>query len=242
MILSLSALPEELEAVTRAVDEPRSRRSAGREVTSGKLCGRAVTVAFSRWGKVAAASTAAHLLTELKPSSVIFTGIAGALSDELAIGDHVFARALFQHDLDASPFFPRTHVPLLNMAALPTDPILTETLRSALLATRHSRVWLGDIATGDQVIGTREARARVLEAVPGALCVEMEGAAVAQVCHEFEVPFACLRMISDRADETLTPAEVFELARRSGVATAAMLRHWLGSTPAHAATQAPPIH
>ncbi|MFM8481104.1 MAG: 5'-methylthioadenosine/S-adenosylhomocysteine nucleosidase, partial [Gammaproteobacteria bacterium] len=95
MILILSAMPEELEAVTRAVDEPRSRRSAGREVTSGKLCGHAVTVAFSRWGKVAAASTAAHLLTELKPSSVIFTGIAGALSDELAIGDHVFARALF---------------------------------------------------------------------------------------------------------------------------------------------------
>ncbi|MBM3344794.1 MAG: hypothetical protein FJY56_22200 [Betaproteobacteria bacterium] len=73
-------------------------------------------------------------------------------------------------------------------------------LASAAGAQRPSRVWLGAIATGDQVIGTREARARVLEAVPGALCVEMEGAAAAQDCHEFGVPFACLRMISDRAD------------------------------------------
>jgi len=247
MILILSAMPEELEAVSHAIDMPHSRRSAGRDVVSGSIAGHAVTVAFSRWGKVAAASTAAHLLTAVNPSSVIFTGIAGALRDDLAIGDHVLARALFQHDLDASPFFPRTHVPLLNLAALPTDAALTDQLHGALLASaagaqRPSRVWLGTIATGDQVIGTREARARVLEAVSGALCVEMEGAAVAQVCHEFGVPFACLRMISDRADETLTPGEVFALAHRSGVAAAAMLRHWLGNTPAQPAIQAPPIH
>ncbi len=236
---------EELEAVSRAIDAPRSQRSAGREIISGSIYGHAVTLAFSRWGKVAAASTAAHLVTALRPSCVIFTGIAGALRDELAIGDQVLARCLFQHDLDASPFFPRTHVPLLNVAALPTDPALTDQLHGALRASagsRTSKLWLGDIATGDQVIGTRAARARVLEAVPSAFCVEMEGAAVAQVCHEFAVPFACLRMISDRADETLSAAEVFELARRSGVAAAAMLCHWLGSTPAQPATQAPPIH
>lgn len=243
MIVILSAMPEELEAVAKALDQPRSRTSAGREIIEGTIRGQRVAMAFSRWGKVAAASTAAHLLTDLKPASVVFTGIAGALRDELEVGDIVLAQSLYQHDLDASPFFPPTHVPLLNRSALPTDRALTDGLRQALLESltgsaprapappgasrRGPRLWLGDIATGDQVIGTREARERVLKVVPQALCVEMEGAAVAQVCHEFGVPFACARMISDKADETLSPAEVFELARRSGTQAAAMLRGWL---------------
>jgi adenosylhomocysteine nucleosidase len=71
----------------------------------------------------------------------------------------------------------------------------------------------------------------VLSVVPQAACVEMEGAAVAQVCHEFGLPFACVRMISDRADESLAPSEVFALARRSGEHAAAMLREWLAVEP-----------
>jgi adenosylhomocysteine nucleosidase len=242
MIAILTAMPEELEAISAAIDMPRVETAAGRRVIRGSIAGEPVAAAFSRWGKVAAAATASHLLTALRPSCVVFTGIAGALRDELAVGDFVFARNLYQHDLDASPFFPVSHVPLLDRAALPADPELTAALRAALEthlqagpfaqgptdAHRPSpRTWLGDIATGDQVIGTRSARARVVSAVPEASCVEMEGAAVAQVCFEFQVPFACVRMISDRADESLAPDEVFRLARRSGEHMASMLRNWL---------------
>ncbi|MGA0800975.1 MAG: hypothetical protein ACO3P5_11110 [Steroidobacteraceae bacterium] len=53
----------------------------------------------------------------------------------------------------------------------------------------------------------------------------MEGAAVAQVCHEFGLPYACLRMISDHADERLTPEQVFALARVSGETMLGILRH-----------------
>ena len=237
MIVILSAMPEELEAIVKSLNQPRPRLSAGREVIEGHIHGQTVAVAFSRWGKDAAASTAAHLLTALDPACVVFTGIAGALRSDLAVGDFVVAKALYQHDLDASPFFPRTHVPLLNTAALPTDAALSAQLHAALDdtlgshigpgAASHARVWVGDIATGDQVIGSAPARKRVLEAVPEALCVEMEGAAVAQVCHEFGVPFACVRMISDQADETLNADEVFKLARRSGEHAALMLHRWL---------------
>jgi adenosylhomocysteine nucleosidase len=83
----------------------------------------------------------------------------------------------------------------------------------------------GAIATGDQVIGDEVARERVQRVTPEALCVEMEGAAVAQVCHEFGLPYACLRMISDHADERLTPEQVYSLARRSGETTLGILRH-----------------
>jgi adenosylhomocysteine nucleosidase len=230
MILILSAMPEELAAITACVDHPTHSRSGGREITRGTIAQEPVVLAFSRWGKVAAASTAAHLITSLRPSCVVFTGIAGALRSDLAIGDVVFASELFQHDLDASPFFPPTHIPLLGRSGLETDRALTETLRAAMLAAhgpRAPRTSVETIATGDQVIGDPERRRRVLAAVPSAACVEMEGAAVAQVCHEFGLPFACVRMISDHADETLAPEEVIAMARKSGEYAAGMFRHWL---------------
>lgn len=232
MIIILTAMPEELAAISAAIEHPTCREAVGRQVIEGSIAGQPVAAAFSRWGKVAAATTASHLLTALNPSAVVFSGIAGALRDELAVGDFVFARQLYQHDLNASPFFPPTHVPLLERSALPTDAALTGALRAALdrqlAADAHqARSWLGDIATGDQVIGTQAARDRITTLLPEAWCVEMEGAAVAQVCYEFGVPFACVRMISDRADESLAADEIFRLAHRSGVHMAAMLRDWL---------------
>ena len=175
---------------------------------------------------------------------MLFTGIAGSLRDELGIGDVVLARNLYQHDLDASPFFPPTHIPLLNTAALPADAAFTAELHSALDAfmaedlhrtlgdqarrlAPNRRSLIGDIATGDQVIGDSASRERVRSRVPSAVCVEMEGAAVAQVCHEFGVPFACLRVISDHADERVNPVDIFELARLSGHYTVGMLRRWM---------------
>ena len=234
-IVILTAMPEELTAITSAIEQPVQRTAAGRQITEGRIAGEPVAAAFSRWGKVSAAATASHLLTALTPSCVVFTGIAGALRDELAVGDFVLARDLYQHDLDASPFFPPTQVPLLERAALPTDEPLTGALERSLRRVlereppgdSRPRIWRADIATGDQVIGSRGARAAVSARVPRAACVEMEGAAVAQVCFEYSVPFACVRMISDRADESLSPTEVFDLARRSGGLMAAMLQDWL---------------
>ena len=231
MWLILSAMPEESAALAASVGHPSTLQTASREVTLGTIGSQPVAVAFSRWGKVAAASTAAHLITRLQPSAVVFTGIAGALVDGLGIGDVVLARHLFHHDLDASPFFAPTEIPLMAIRGIPVNAELTGRLRDALshpsIATAGRaprRVHEGDIATGDQVIGTAAARERILRSVPSALCVEMEGAAVAQVCHEFGVPFACMRLISDRADESLAPEEVFRLARHSGGLAAEMLR------------------
>ena len=79
------------------------------------------------------------------------------------------------------------------------------------------------------MIGTRAARDDVRRRVPSAACVEMEGAAVAQVCEEFGLPFACLRLISDSADERLAPDEVFALARRSGAGAAEILSRWIAA-------------
>jgi adenosylhomocysteine nucleosidase len=191
-------------------------------------------LAFSRWGKVAAAATAAHALSRYSIQAVVFTGIAGALKQDLKIGDLVLADRLFQHDLDARPFFAPTEVPLLGLSALPACATLAGRLEAAYGRWAEAEqqagraaptLHRGAIATGDQVIGDEVARERVQRVTPEALCVEMEGAAVAQVCHEFGLPYACLRMISDHADERLTPEQVYSLARRSGETTLGILRH-----------------
>ena len=93
MLLLLSAMPEEIEALRPALREARELEGAGaaRSAWQGQLQGHAVTLAFSRWGKVAAAATAAHLITRVRPGQVIFTGIAGALHAGLEVGDLVVA-------------------------------------------------------------------------------------------------------------------------------------------------------
>lgn len=244
MIAILAAMPQEVHALCAVLEGGQSVQVAGREFQQGTLWGRQVVVGFSRWGKVAAAASTAATVTTFKPSRLIFCGIAGSLRDDLHPGDVVVARKLYQHDLDASPFFAPMHVPLLDLAAIGTDEAMSKDLYAAAqvfltedletVVERHDidldgprRAVRGDIATGDRIVATRELKASVRRMVPTAACVEMEGAAAAQVCHECGVPYACLRMISDHADESLDQKNVLKLASFSGDCFAGMLRRYL---------------
>jgi adenosylhomocysteine nucleosidase len=174
---------------------------------------------FSRWGKVAAAATATHVVTAYRATQVIFTGVAGAIDAALGIGDIVVGSELIQHDMDATPMFPRYEIPLLGRAAIPTDPALCAQLTAAaqeflrddlkptvrpselaLFSISSPKVRNGLIASGDKFFASADEIGAVRERLPEALCVEMEGAAVAQVCDEYAVSFGIVRTISDTAD------------------------------------------
>ena len=64
----------------------------------------------------------------------------------------------------------------------------------------------GDIASGDKFFAHRADRADLLLHLPTIAAVDMESAAVGQVCHEYSVPFTVVRTISDAADESATHA------------------------------------
>lgn len=219
----MAAMPEELQTLLDAMSDEAVVVKAGRQFWVGHLCGREVVVVLSRIGKVAAAITTTVLLTDFGVDQVVFTGVAGGLGDGVRVGDVVVADALIQHDMDASPLFPRFELPGLGTSTLHPPADLTHLVHEAVqqvlsldslaeggalsgvhldaLGLPQPKVHRGLIISGDQFINAATASAALRQVLPQALAVEMEGAAVAQVCHDFGVPFAVIRTISDRADD-----------------------------------------
>jgi len=210
----LSALAEEQGGLVAHLENPQQVQRAGRVFWSGLLHGRPVVLGLSRIGKVAAATTTAALIEGFGVERVLFTGVAGGVGPSVLVGDVVVGTGFVQHDMDASPLFPRFEVPLYGQTVFQGDALLTALLVQACQSALRSggaegapvAVHQGLIASGDQFVnGVQQSDAivRSLQAQGHApLAVEMEGAAVAQVCADYGIPFAAVRTISDRADDT----------------------------------------
>lgn len=219
-IAVVSAMHEELRALLPLLDGVQRITRAGRDFHVGDLHGQRVVLVRSGIGKVAAATTVAVLAGEFRPHSLLFTGVAGGLAAGVRVGDVVLARELLQHDMDASPLFPRWEVPLTGRARFAADAALSDALAAAtracladapaVLGDAHlaafsiatPRLHEGLVVSGDRFVATAAESQALRQLLPDALAVEMEGAAVAQVCADFGLPFALLRVISDRADDT----------------------------------------
>ena len=198
----VAAMHEELAAVLELFPDERRVTVGGREFWQGRLHGHEVVAVLARIGKVAAATTATVLAERFAVDRIVFTGVAGGLGPGVRVGDVVVAGEFLQHDMNAAPLFPRHEVPLYGRSRFPADAELAAALaRAARAAMPRARVHHGLLVSGDRFVSTTgEARALQAE-LPDALAVEMEGAAFAQVCHDFGIPFAAVRTISDRADD-----------------------------------------
>ena len=208
----LSALAEEQQGLLELLQHPRKSSHAGRDFWQGHLHGQPVVLALSRIGKVAAATTSTALIERFNVGRIVFTGVAGGMGDGVQVGDVVVATEFVQHDLDASPIFPRYEVPLYGRTRFPCDAALTARLLQASRAGLESlalpaRTLLhhGLMASGDRFVSgmqeSRNLRTALQQGGHEVLAVEMEGAAVAQVCFDYGLPFAAVRTISDRADD-----------------------------------------
>lgn len=198
----VSAMHEELAAVLELMPDESRQTAAGREFWVGHLHGHEVVAVLSRIGKVAAATTATALVERFGVDRIVFTGVAGGLAPGVARGHVVVAESFLQHDLDASPIFPRYEVPLYGVSRFATDAALTERLaEAARAALPTTRIHRGLVVSGDRFVSTTAESLALQQALPDALAVEMEGAAIAQVCRDYGVPFAAVRTVSDRADD-----------------------------------------
>ncbi len=205
MLGIMAAMPEEITGLHDLMCESAQFEIGGRKYYTGTLWGQSVVIVFSRWGKVAAAATAATLINRFNVQKIIFTGVAGAVDSRLRVGDVVIGSKFYQHDLDARPFFAKHEIPLLGATAIAADQDLSDVLAEAatqfLQVDKKSSLFRGDIASGDRFFASRAEMDLLRQSLPDVLCVEMEGAAVAQVCFEHEVPFAVVRTISDDGHE-----------------------------------------
>jgi len=207
-IAIMGAMREEIEALEACLEDVSLERRAGREFHLGRLDGQELVLVRSGIGKVAAAATATLLLGTYEARALLFTGVAGGLGAGVNVGDVVVARALLQHDMDASPLFPRWEVPLTGCTRFAADAAWTQRLARACRALAASgmlaagaAVHEGLVVSGDRFVAARAESDALRTLLPDALAVEMEGAAVAQVCRDFGRPFALVRTISDRADD-----------------------------------------
>ncbi|MBE7366867.1 5'-methylthioadenosine/adenosylhomocysteine nucleosidase [Ramlibacter pallidus] len=198
----VAAMHQELAAVLALLPDEQKQAAAGREFWVGHLHGQEVVAVLSRIGKVAAATTATALIERFHVDRIVFTGVAGGIGRGVHRGDVVVANGFLQHDLDASPIFPRYEVPLYGTDRFATDAALTQALEAAVRrALPGTHLHRGLVASGDRFVSSA-AESRALHfALPDVLAVEMEGAAFAQVCHDYRVPFAAVRTVSDRADD-----------------------------------------
>ncbi|MCC2674484.1 MAG: mtnN [Ramlibacter sp.] len=198
----VSAMHEELSAVLALLPDEQKQAAAGRDFWVGHLHGQEVVAVLSRIGKVAAATTATVLIERFAVDRILFTGVAGGIARGVQRGDVVVADAFLQHDLDASPIFPRYEVPLYGTDRFGTDAALTQHLLAAVKrALPSTRLHRGLVASGDRFVSSASESQALMHALPDVLAVEMEGAAFAQVCRDYGVPFAAVRTISDRADD-----------------------------------------
>lgn len=215
----MGAMREEIDSIRAHISNVETVVDQfGGEYFCGKIGAHDIVLTLSGVGKVNAAITATTLIVRFQIQQLIFTGVAGAAAPTLNIGDVVVSNQLYQHDMDARPLFPRHEIPYTKTTFFKADDALirrahriTTQLLSSLAQTipsvelgefniTRAKCVVGTIATGDQFIGDPAITAAIVEEKPETAAVEMEGAAVAQVCAKGGIPFIVIRTISDQAN------------------------------------------
>lgn len=195
MAVEVAALKEQMENMTAAT-------IAGMEFCAGRLEGLDAVVVQCGVGKVNAAMCTQILCSVYGVTHLVNTGIAGSLCAELDIADLVVSTDAMYHDFDVSIFGrPVGQVPGMDVVAFPADEKLSACAFAAAEAVNPGHTKSGRVASGDQFVSRKEQKAHIIE-VSGALCTEMEGAAIAHTAYRNNVPFVILRAISDKADDS----------------------------------------
>ena len=205
MIGIIGAMEEEVAALKEDMDIQETVEQASMVFCKGKLCGKDVVVVRSGIGKVNAGICAQILVDRFQADMLINTGIAGSLDARIDIGDMVISTDALHHDMDATIFGDAIgQIPRMDTLAFPADE---ELVRKAAKANEKAnpdiRTFTGKVASGDQFISSWEAKEKIVENFHP-LCVEMEGAGIAQAAYLNKVSYVIIRAISDKADNSAT--------------------------------------
>ncbi|WP_077621425.1 5'-methylthioadenosine/S-adenosylhomocysteine nucleosidase [Sediminibacillus massiliensis] len=195
----IGAMDEEVELLKNSMNIELEEEVAGCQFVKGSLGNKAVVLLKSGIGKVNAAMATTILHERYQPDQVINTGSAGGFAEDLNVGDLIISSEVTHHDVDVTAFdYEYGQVPGMP-AAYKADDTLVETAMSATESIKTILAKKGLIATGDSFMSDKERVDFVREKFPDMLAAEMEAAAIAQVCHQYGVPFVVIRALSDIA-------------------------------------------
>jgi adenosylhomocysteine nucleosidase len=243
----LGAFEREITLLEDELTDTQEQRIEGIRFVSGKLSGKRVVIAFTGIGKVNAAMTTTLLIEHFKPDKIIFTGIAGAVNQRLQPGDIVIAEKTAHHDMGTiwpeglfhkglknplngweNPVFFDADEQLLRLAELAAEHIDLGSIKLTA-GERAPKVVRGIVVTGDAFIASTDKSAELRKKL-NADAVEMEGAAVAQICYQRQIGHLIIRSISDNADEgaVLDKQTFYILAAKNSSALVAKIVGLLG--------------
>ena len=205
----IAAMESEIRELSDSLKHECTERIAGREIHYGHLEGRPVALVLCGCGKVNATLSATLLAGHAKVARILVTGVSGGLAKGLQLGDVVIGDSFIQHDMDARPLFPLHEIPFEGFSTVAADAelrhLLAEAARTMLSSRRppgleEARVFEGLVVSGDQFLSCNAGRNKVLNTLPKACAVDMESAAIAQVCRAADLPLGVMRVISDSAN------------------------------------------
>ncbi len=225
----IGAMRVEVETLKKQMEDLTVTQRAGMTFYEGKLEQLDVVVVECGVGKVNAAMCVQVLCDCFGVTHLVNTGVAGSLCAELDIGDFVISTDAVYHDFDChilNPNYVVGQVPGLPVRKFPADENLSRFALEAAEQIYSGHARLGTVASGDQFVSQKEKKQQII-ADTGALCTEMEGAAIAHTAWRNGIPFVVIRAISDKADDSAQmdyPTFEAIAAKRCAAVTQAMAR------------------
>lgn len=195
----LSAMPEEITPIINEFSSHKIKEYANNKYHLSKYNGHELIIAYSKIGKVLSAFTATIMIEHFGAEMLLFSGVAGGLSNNISLGDIVIASQTVQYDIDITAFG-------YKQGEIPGNSVFIHTCKNLRNKFKHIAdnnyftLKEGIIATGDKFVNNRKLKETISNKF-GAIAVEMEGASVHTVCNELKIPCALIRAISDVSDE-----------------------------------------
>lgn len=194
-------MEEEIKELKRELNKGATETVGGYDFIKGEISGREIVAVQSGIGKVNAAVAAVLLIEKFGCTEILNTGSAGGVGHGLKVGDVVLSTELSYFDADATVFgYEKGQIPQMPARFMSSAELTDQTKAAA--AKAGLTIQTGMIVSGDSFVSGGKTREEIIKNFPEAMVVEMEGAAVAQTCWRYSIPFLVVRAVSDTADQT----------------------------------------
>lgn len=196
----IGAMEPEVAILKAAIENTQITERGSFTFYQGQLAGQDVILVQSGIGKVASALATTLMIELFAPDCIINTGSAGGFEQSLNVGDVVISSEVRHHDVDVTAFgYEMGQVPQMPPAFIAHKTLVESAEKAIASMSKGIKTMVGQICTGDSFMCDPVRIGKTREQFPNMLAVEMEGAAIAQVCHQLDTPFVVIRSLSDIA-------------------------------------------